>query len=120
MCSCRIILAAIIVILFIVLIVPPEQVLFFYPRVDTKFSPTFNEKKFNQLKKGITYKEVQQLIGKPLSFDTLKYINDIYKFQASYSQDGACNWGDYAWLHVYVFFDNNLKVVYFGKEYNND
>ncbi len=100
---------------------PREQYFIFNPRIDTKFAPTFNENKFQLIDRGMSRFEVEKLLGPPLTIDTLKYFYPNQSVYAlNYSQDGACSWGDFAWLDVFVLFDKDWKVSLYGQAYRND
>ena len=70
-----------------------ESYCFFYPGIDTQYSPGFSEQAFSQVTTGMTAQAVQQKLGAPL------YIQhhadgDLW----FYTLDGKCKWGDWAWL----------------------
>ena len=65
--------------------------------------------------------DVEKLLGFPLNIDTLKYnYPNQSVYCLNYSQDGACSWGDFAWLDIFIFFDKNWKVSLYGQAYRND
>lgn len=71
------------------------------PLIDTGHSETFNPYNVPQLEIGMSRDEVLSLIGKPLWEQ-----NGCMSF----TEDGACPFGDFAWYVLYVYFENG-KVV---------
>lgn len=70
-----------------------EAYCFFTPSIDTQYAPGFSEQAFSQISTGMTAEVVQQKLGAPLN---------IYQHAKgelwSYTLDGKCKWGDWAWL----------------------
>ena len=94
-----------------------------WPDVDTRFAPGYSEAGFDALAAGMTRDEVVARLGPPLRRFPVRQTS----YQSarpstvegwSYSGDGACSWGDFAWLGREVYFDNagrlteTIKQVY--------
>ena len=65
-----------------------------YPTIDTRFSKAFTEAKFERITPGMSEDELTQLMGKPLTKEDREGGLSIW----SYSSDGKCLWGDFAWM----------------------
>jgi hypothetical protein len=78
----------------------------FYPSIDTRYAPHYDEERFSQVKPGMARDEVIRLLGKPLHEEEKK--NGAVKWY--YSADGGCSWGDFAWLARSVFIDEGVVV----------
>ena len=72
----------------------------FYPAIDTIFAPQYTEKGFDRIAIGITVEEVVQILGEPLE----KGRASDQPLEYSYTSDGKCWWGDFAWLGRTVYF----------------
>lgn len=82
-----------------------EAYCFFYPSIDTRFAPGYSEQAFSQIKTGMTIQAVQQQLGQPL------HVQQHAKGELwSYTQDGKCTWGDWAWLCRQVDFHEGRVV----------
>lgn len=79
---------------------------FFYPTIDTTFAKGYSEAKFQMIQTTWTAERVVQEIGQPLH----KYERDEGGESWWYSQDGACSFGDFAWLGRAVVISNNVVV----------
>ena len=70
-----------------------ESYCFFYPSIDTRYAPGYSETAFSQIATGMTVQVVQQKLGTPL------YIQHHANGELwSYTLDGKCRWGDWAWF----------------------
>lgn len=79
-----------------------EGYFFFYPTIDTRFTPGYTEAAFQAIQAGMTKAEVQERLGLP--------FNPVSDQGWIYSQDGACGWWDFAWLVRAVNFDEQGRV----------
>jgi len=79
---------------------PPEGIFLFNPGIDTRYAPGFSEQAFAQVRVGMPEIEVRQLLGEPLS--AFPGHDREYDYILSYTGDGACSWGDFAWKHRWV------------------
>lgn len=80
------------------------------PLIDTGHSETFNPYNVPQLKIGMGRDEVLSLVGKPL----WEHNNCM-----SFTEDGACFFGDFAWYVLYVYFEDG-KVVEINSSWMDD
>lgn len=76
---------------FIVLFPLLEEPCPWNPWIDTVCAPGFTEEKFQQIKIGMTIKEVEALLGPPLNVPD--WNTDFYH----YTSDGKCWFWDFAW-----------------------
>jgi len=91
-----------------------EQVFPLAPGIDTEFSAGYSDEKYDRIKPSMSEKEVIALLGQPFSIDSLnedwrKKYNSYYMM--SYSKDGACCFGDFAWMIRNISLDSNRRVV---------
>lgn len=84
-----------------------ETYCFFYPGIDTYYSSRFSEESFNNIKIGMSIKEVNDMLGEPLRSNTKKSSASemIYNY---YTSDGKCSFGDFAWLWRQVNFKDGF------------
>lgn len=86
-----------------------ESYCVFSPGIDTQFAPGFSEQAFSQVQTGMTVQAVQQKLGLPLAVH--RYVEDRKEGEIwSYTLDGKCKWGDWAWLRRQIAFREG-KVV---------
>jgi hypothetical protein len=86
-----------------------ESYCFFYPSIDTQFAPGFSEETFSQVATGMTMQAVQQKLGVPLA--THRYVEGGEPGEIwSYTLDGKCKWGDWAWLRRQIAFQKGQVV----------
>jgi hypothetical protein len=78
----------------------------FYPGIDTEYSPGFSEPAFSELVTGMTIQAVQQKLGTPLYIQTTRDRRQAW----SYTLDGKCKWGDWAWLQRQVIFHDGVVI----------
>jgi hypothetical protein len=78
----------------------------------SEFNDEFSVKKFNQIKKGYTRKQVEQDIGQPITiFGSPKYVNpDSVKYTAWYNMEYDYNIFD-GWVAFIVVYDKNYNVI---------
>jgi hypothetical protein len=105
-----------------------EDYLPLYPGIDTIYPLQFSVDKFNRLSRGMSRKEVLELLGEPSSkggnpYDTKDKNYGIQPEDEEnwvdtnwgYGIDGGCRgWCDFAWIVYYVNFDSgssNAKVT---------
>jgi hypothetical protein len=78
-----------------------ELYCFWNPTIDTYFAPRYSEAKFDNLRVGLSKKELLKQIGTPL-LEISATWNYAGKEKAGniwwYSDDHKCKWGDFAWL----------------------
>ena len=86
------------------------------PAIDTTFAPNYTEVAFKEVRRGMSRADVERLLGKPLQ--VFEVTGSLYPGLGpgavegfTYSQDGACSWGDFAWLGRYVYFDAGGRVT---------
>jgi outer membrane protein assembly factor BamE (lipoprotein component of BamABCDE complex) len=95
-----------------------ESYCFFYPSIDTQFAAGFSDQAFSQVATGMTMQAVQQKLGLPLAVHS--YIENTEQGELwSYTLDGKCKWGDWAWLRREIDFRNG-KVVEVTKRVSYD
>lgn len=91
-----------------------EAYCFFYPAIDTTYAAGFSEREFALIKHGMSKSDVKARLGIPLG---VQFSNqgDLW----SYTRDGKCRWGDWAWLCRQVRFKDGkvtevIKVVVYN------
>ena len=94
-------------------LVGDESYCWWYPLVDTRFTPGYSDKKFARIQPGMTREEVTAVLGKPFCVvggiwleDPKVILDEVWE----YSHDGAAQerlpWhADFAWLLAAVIFD---------------
>jgi outer membrane protein assembly factor BamE (lipoprotein component of BamABCDE complex) len=87
--------------------VPRENYNFMYPSIDTTFAPGYSERAFSQVTNGMSASVVTQLLGKPLFQGSDGQGTEMW----SYSTDGKCSWGDFAWLSRVIKFRNDRVIL---------
>ncbi len=89
-----------------------EQKFILNKYIDTEFAEGFTQQKFNGIIRGESVYDFINRIGEPLVIDTFK-INQgkTLVIRYSYSMDGNCRWGDFAWKSYEVIFDSNMVVI---------
>jgi hypothetical protein len=95
------------------------------PAIDTVFAPGYTEEQFDVVTTGMTKAEVVRLVGQPL--DTFRVTQAWHPFLKvgavegwAFSHDGACKWGDFAWLGRYVYFNDQGKVTETARVVHHD
>jgi hypothetical protein len=78
-----------------------------YPDVDTKYSESYKEELFQQIKIGEDTTLIIEKIGYPLEV----YTDDKGGYQWNYSTDGKCQWADFAWLLKAIIISKDGKVI---------
>ncbi len=102
----------------------PERKFIFDPLIDTKFSTPHTFKNFKDVTVGMDTIQVEELIGRPMSrsfsvkYSKCKNVTNSNLF--NYSKDGACSWGDFAWLGLYIFYDEDYFVCRKGESFRYD
>ena len=96
-----------------------------WPWIDTVETPGYSEAAFQVIRIGMTRAQVDALMCTPLevvtdSPDGLGYVPvpvgaslDIGALRYSYTRDGRCPWGDFAWFGREIWFKDGVvrKVV---------
>lgn len=83
-----------------------EDYCWWYPEIDTVFSPGFSKAGFDKIQVGMSADEVAGLVGDPLWIvpDERNPDTEVWRF----SDDGALGrWGDKAWFSYEITFTNN-------------
>ena len=88
-----------------------ETYCWFYPSIDTRYAPNYSERKFDSIQIGMTTNQLTELLGPPL-YQMDKPLTKVSKW--CYSDDGACWFGDFAWLGRSVIVSNGV-IVSIGK-----
>jgi len=108
-------------------IVPHEQYCIFDPWIDTVSAPHYSEDGFDQIRNGMSQSQALSILGEPLKKSDTYYWNGVdmeYRLPEGtrecweYTHDGACSWGDYAWLGRSIYFDRDGKVTGKNKTVN--
>ncbi|MDR1287683.1 MAG: hypothetical protein LBK08_08765 [Treponema sp.] len=76
------------------------------PLIDTEYSDTFNVYNIDKIEKGMTEEHIRAVIGEPLYTNIDK--EGIMHF--TYTNDGKCNFDDYAWFDLQLEFKDNILV----------
>ena len=93
----------------------------FSPYIDTEFAPEYTPEKFELIKPGQSVKEVEALLGLPLSkdIDSADHQTDYF-----YTNDGKLyqnkKEGDFAWYRSAIYFNNQGKVADIDKGWSFD
>jgi hypothetical protein len=103
------------VLLVLLAFVPHENYNYIYPSIDTTFAPGFSEGAFSQITNGMPASVVIQMLGKPLFQGPAKDGTELW----SYSTDGKCSWGDFAWLGRWIWFRDGQVVFVERRVYYN-
>ncbi len=82
-----------------------EAYCFFDPSIDTRYAPGFSEPAFAKIDVGMIKEAVQGQLGQPLRVQTQGVVETW-----SYSLDGKCSWGDWAWLCRAVVLSNGTVI----------
>lgn len=80
----------------------PEAYCFFNPSIDTHYTAGFSERKFAEVRAGMTREEVIALLGEPFGGSAERASS-----RWSYTRDGKCTWKDWAWLGREIVFVND-------------
>jgi len=73
-----------------------EAYCFFYPSIDTQFTPGFSDDAFNKVRADMSSRKVEELLGQPLWVEP--YVEHGNTGEVwYYTLDGKCKWGDWAW-----------------------
>jgi hypothetical protein len=89
-----------------------ESYCYVYPSIDTRYAPGFSERKFAQVRVGMSMDEVVILIGEP--YHRGRGRNSV---RWSYTQDGECFWADWAWLGREIVFKDGRVVERISRIY---
>ena len=82
-----------------------ESYCYVYPSIDTRYAPGFSERKFAEVRAGMSMDEVVALLGQP--YHKGEGRNSI---RWSYTQDGKCSWADWAWFGREIVFKHGRVV----------
>ena len=82
-----------------------ESYCYVYPSIDTRYAPGFSERKFAEVRAGMSMDEVIALLGQPYHSGSGR--NSV---RWSYAQDGKCFWTDWAWLGREIVFKDGRVV----------
>lgn len=86
-----------------------ESYCVFYPSINTSYAPSYTEKKFDLIKKGMRKEDVLKLIGAPLEEEKMGESGAKLKYSRYVKR-----WiGRYKWLRRYVILEHEMVV---GKE----
>jgi hypothetical protein len=77
------------------------------PLIDTEYSSTFNIYNISKLEERMPKEYIESLIGEPLRIYVDKKEGVI---NLKYTNDGKCNYGDYAWFDFQLNFKNNILI----------
>ena len=99
-----------------------------WPWIDTVSAPGYSEATFQTITVGMTRQQVDALMMcKPLAVvDGHNYMPvpagvslDVGLVRYSYTDDGRCPWGDFAWFGREVWFQDGIVTKVFGDVYND-
>ena len=85
-----------------------------YPSIDTRYAAGFSERKFAEIRVGMTKEEVLRILGAPMHG-----MHSGTSGKWSYTQDGKCFWADWAWLGREIVFVDNRVVEKVSRVYND-
>jgi hypothetical protein len=86
-----------------------EAVCVFNRWIDTQVSSKYSEENFDKIQPGMQAQETINLLGNPL----WKQPKPDSTEEWSFTMDGKCSWGDFAWMGRTVWVSNG---VVFAKE----
>ena len=89
-----------------------ESYCYVFPSIDTRYAPGFSERKFAEIKAGMSMDEVITLLGEPYHRGGGR--NSV---RWSYTQDGRCSWADWAWLGREIVFKDGRVVERISRIY---
>lgn len=89
-----------------------ESYCYVYPSIDTRYASGFSERKFAEIRAGMSMDEVTTLLGEPCH----KGLGRNF-VRWSYSQDGGCFWADWAWLGREIVFKDGRVVERISRIY---
>ena len=89
-----------------------ESYCYVYPSIDTRYASGFSERKFAEVRAGMSMDEVITLLGEP-------YHRGVGRssVRRSYTQDGKCFWADWAWLGREIVFKDGRVVERISRIY---
>ena len=102
-----------------------------WPWIDTVQAPGYSERSFQTIRVGMTRRQVDALMCKPLTTVTLSpdgrsYVPvpggaglDVGLVRYSYTSDGRCRWGDFAWQGREVWFKDGVVTQVFSDTYDD-
>jgi hypothetical protein len=102
-----------------------------WPWIDTVRAPKYSEAAFKTIRVGMTRQQVDALMCKPLDVVTISpdgrsYVDlptgaslDTGAVRYSYTSDGRCPWGDFAWAGREVWFKNGIVTEVFSNWYHD-
>ena len=100
-----------------------------WPWIDTRQAPGYSESAFHTIRVGMTRHQVDALMGPPLWVVTVPQTGGGYQTAAagddldvgvvrySYTADGRCAWGDFAWFGREVWFMDGIVTEVFSEMY---
>ena len=83
-----------------------EAYCFFCPSIDTVYAPGYSEEDFNRIQVNMTMDEVSNIMCAPL----INYTYPNGKIHVSYTEDGKCKFGDFAWFGRSIWVSNGIVV----------
>jgi hypothetical protein len=102
-----------------------------WPWIDTVQAAGYSEDDFQTISVGMTRQQVDALMCKPLTVVTLSPDGrsyapvpagaslDLGAVRYSYTGDGRCPWGDFAWFGREVWFKDGVVTEVFSDVYND-
>lgn len=102
----------------IAFIIIPESYFYPYPLIDTIRSEKFSQRKFDQLRPGMSKAEVVNLIGEQRG--DYPSVGSDGTYCERVTSDGAFKIWDFAWLNANVCYDNNDIVTSTNKFWQQD
>jgi hypothetical protein len=104
-----------------------EQRSILWPWIDTVQAAGYSESTFQKITVGMTRQQVDALMCKPLVVvDGNCYMPvpsgvslDVGAVRYSYTGDGRCPWGDFAWFGREVWFQDGVVTEVFSEVYND-
>lgn len=91
-----------------------ESYCYVYPSIDTRYAPRFSERKFAEVRAGMSMDAVITLLGQPCHRGSGR--NSV---RWSYTQDGKCLWADWAWLGREIVFKDGRVVERVSRIYHD-
>ena len=92
-----------------------------WPSIDTVYAPGYSEGAFRTIRAGMTRRQVDAIMCKPLFVHRMAGVGytlpDAGYMRYSYTRDGRCPWGDFAWLGREVRFQDGVVVEVFSDLY---
>jgi hypothetical protein len=79
-----------------------------WPSIDTAYASGYSENAFRTLRVGMTRQQVDRIMCTPLYAAPAGGSLDSGFLRYGYTSDGACLWGDFAWLDRSVEFQDGV------------